>query len=79
MLPEEEWSSSKEDLQVSESELKVSTSVLTMFIVPSMIVIEWERNSTWALHVVDQQQVKPKVQGKNSESTSRAADQEFDC
>ena len=47
MLPEEEWSSSKEDLQVSESELKVSTSVLTMFIVPSMIVIEWERNSTW--------------------------------
>ena len=46
MLPEE-WSSSKEDLQVSESELKVRASVLTMFIVPPMIVIEWERNSTW--------------------------------
>ena len=39
--------SSKEDRQVSESELKVRASVLTMFIVPSMIVIEWERNSTW--------------------------------
>ena len=35
--------------------------------------------ANWALHVVDQQQVKPKVQGKNSESTSRAADQEFHC
>ena len=33
----------------------------------------------WALHVVDQEQVNPEVQGKESESTSRAADQEFDC
>ena len=47
MLPEEEWSSSKEDLQVNESELKVRASVLTMLIVPSMIVVEWERKSTW--------------------------------
>ena len=33
----------------------------------------------WAVHVVDQVQVQPEVQGKESESTSRAADQEFDC
>ena len=33
----------------------------------------------WTVHVVDQVQVQPEVQGKESESTSRAADQEFDC
>ena len=33
----------------------------------------------WALHVVDQVQVQPEVQSKESEPTSRAADQEFDC
>ena len=47
MLPEEEWSSSKEDLQVNESKLNVRASVLTMLIVPSMIVVEWEKYSTW--------------------------------
>ena len=35
--------------------------------------------ANWALHVVDQEQVNPEVQGKESESTSRAADQELDC
>ena len=33
----------------------------------------------WALHTVDQVQVQPDEQGKESGSTSRAADQEFDC
>ena len=33
----------------------------------------------WALHVVDQVQVQLEVQSKESEPTSRAADQEFDC
>ena len=41
MLPEEEWSSSKGDLQVNESELKVRASVLATLIVPSVIVVEW--------------------------------------
>ena len=47
MLPEEEWSSSKEDLQVNESELKVRASVLTTLISPSIIVVEWGKYSTW--------------------------------
>ena len=47
MLPEEEWSSSKEDLQVNESELKVTASVLTSLIIPSMIVVERGKYSTW--------------------------------
>ena len=47
MLPEEEWSSSKEDLQVNDSELEVGVSVLTTSITPSVIVVEWEKYSTW--------------------------------
>lgn len=47
MLPEEEWSGSKEDPQVNETEFKVRASVLTTLIVPSMIVVEWEKYSTW--------------------------------
>ena len=33
----------------------------------------------WALHVVDQAQVQPEVQSKESGPTSREAHQEFDC
>ena len=33
----------------------------------------------WALHVVDQVQVQPEVQSKESGPTSREAHQEFDC
>ena len=47
MLPEEEWSSSKEDLRVNESKLEVGVSVLTTAIAPSVIVVEWEKYSTW--------------------------------
>ena len=47
MLPEEEWLSSKEDLRVNESELEVGVSVLTNLIAPSVIVVEWEKYSTW--------------------------------
>ena len=47
MLPEEEWSSSKEDLRVNDSELEVAVSVLTTSIAPSVIVVEWEKYSTW--------------------------------
>ena len=47
MLPEEEWSSSKEDLQVNESQLNVRASVLTTLIIPSMILVEWGKYSTW--------------------------------
>ena len=47
MLPEEEWSSSKEDLRVNESELEVGVSVLTTSTAPSVIVVEWEKYSTW--------------------------------
>ena len=82
MLPEEEWSSSKEDLQVNESELKVRASLLTTLIGPDCSrmgkVLHLEK-AYWALHVVDQVQVQPVMQGKESESTSRVADQEFDC
>ena len=46
MLPEEEWSSSKEDLQVNEGELKARASVLTTLIVPSMTIVEWGKYST---------------------------------
>ena len=46
MLPEGEWLSSKEDLQVNESELQVRALVLTMLFAPSMIVVEWEMYST---------------------------------
>ena len=84
MLPEEEWSSCKGDLQVNESELKVRASVLATLIIPSVIVVDWGEvlhleKAYWAVHAVDQVQVQPDVQGKESESTSRAADQEFDC
>ena len=47
MLPEEEWSSSKEGLRVNDSELEVGVSVLTTSIAPSVIVVEWEKYSTW--------------------------------
>ena len=47
MLPEEEWSSSKEDLQVNETQLNVRASVLTTLIITSMIVVEWGKYSTW--------------------------------
>ena len=83
MLHEEEWSSSKEDLQVNESELKVRArpnNVDRPFYDCSRMgeVLHLEK-AHWALHVVDQVQVQPEVQSKESEPTCRAADQEFDC
>ena len=46
-LPEEEWPSFKEAVQVNESELEVRASVLTTWTAPYMFVVEWEKYSTW--------------------------------
>ena len=46
-LPEEEWPSFKEDLQVNENELEEMASVLTTWTAPIMFVVEWEKKSIW--------------------------------
>ena len=46
-LPEEQWPSSEDLVDVEESELEVKASVLTTVTTPVVNLVEWEKYSSW--------------------------------